>query len=298
MKDTTKKEFKIGLAAIAALLILYFGIEFLKGHSPFNKHSEYCAVYDNVLGLTPTANVSISGVKVGQVSSVELIPEEPGKVMVRFTLDQDINLPLGTSAVIEKDLLGTSSLIINLGTGDRYFEKGATIPSSISSGLMSEVSDMLPEVSNVFPKVDTLLTNLNNVIGHPALQGALINIETATKSLNGMIANIDKSTKSLPNIVDGANNLITSLNAVAGDVKTLSTSLANAPIDSTLVNVNNLSANLAALSDQLNNNNSTLGLMLNNSDLYDNLRQVSSDIDSLILDIKRNPKRYISIKLL
>lgn len=298
MKETSKNEIKIGLSVLAALVILYFGIEFLKGHSPLSKHTEYYAVYDDVLGLAPTANVNLSGLKIGQVSTVELMEDQPGKVVVAFRLDKDVKLPYGTKASIEKDLLGTSSLIIELGNETKYYNSGDTIPGTLASGLMSEVSDMLPEITGVIPKIDSLITNMNNIAGNPAINNTLNNLETLTHGLNGIITNVDKATRPLPAVVNEANQLVNSLNAIAADLKLLSSNMSNLPLNETVAEVNHIATNLAQLTDGLKSNDSSLGQLINNADLYDNLRNVTANIDSLIIDIKKNPKRYISIKLL
>lgn len=298
MKESTKKEMKIGLSVLGALVILYFGIEFLKGHSPFRSHTVYHAVYDDVLGLSATANVNLSGVKVGQVSAVELMPDRPGKVLVSFRLDEPVNITKGSTAAIEKDLLGTSSLVLNLSPGSEFYHSGDTIPGVVASGIMSEVSQMLPEVTDIVPKIDTLLTNINNVVGHPSLGNTLSNIENVTASLQGIVANVNRATRPLPAIINGADSIVDAVNSISADLRLLSASIADAPIDSTLDNVNRIAANLAEVTSALSNPDSSLGQLLNSPEVYDNLRNVTADIDSLIVDIKRNPKRYISIKLL
>lgn len=283
---------------LGALVILYFGIEFLKGHNPFSKSADYYAVYDDVQGLQATASVSLSGMKVGQVSSVDLIPEQPGKVLVSFKLDKPVNITVGSTAAIEKDLLGTSTLIINLAPGTTYYESGDTIPGIIAAGLMSDVTDMLPQVTGLIPQIDSLLTNINNVISHPGLTNTLSNLETITRGISAVVNNVNTATRPLPRLVAEVDTLLNSVNAIAGNLNALSSSLANAPIDSTLQNINELSANLAKLSNSLNDPDSSLGQLVTSPELFDNLRSVTSNIDSLIVDIKRNPKRYISIKLL
>lgn len=298
MKDQTKKEFRIGLCVIGALVILYFGIEFLKGHSPLKKHTEYHVVYDDVLGLAATANVNLSGMKIGQVSSVELIPDRPGKVLVTFRLDKEVDLPVNTSVAIVKDLLGTSSMSINLAQGDVYYHPGDTLPGTLSGGLMGEVSEMLPEVTSIIPKVDTLLANINDIVGHPSLKTAIENLTEVTDGLTAVVGTINKATRPLPSIISAADSAMQSISVIANDITALSHTLANAPVDSIMGNVDRIAKNVSDLTDALSNPESSLGQLLKNTTLYDNLITVTSDIDSLLVDIKRNPKRYISIKLL
>lgn len=298
MNTNKSKELKIGLSVLGALVILYFGIEFLKGHSPLNKHTSYYAVYDDVLGLSATANVTISGVKVGQVSSVSLLPGGHGKVLVEFSLDTRVDIPEGSTVEIDKDLLGTSALVINLGTGTKMHCDGDTLPGVVAGGLMSEVSAMMPAVTSMIPKVDSLLVNVNNVAGSPAITATLDNLAALTNTLRSTVTNLDRSSRQLPGLISNADSMVATLNSISMDLKSLSSTIAEAPIDSTLNHINAIAANLNSVTEQLGNPDSSIGQLLNSSDVYDNLKNVTADIDSLIVDIKKNPKRYISIKLL
>lgn len=298
MSATSKKEFKIGLCFIIALVILYFGIEYLKGHKMFSKGQSYYAVYEDVQGLQSTANVSLSGVKVGQVSDVSLDPANPSRVIVKFNIDTDVKLPVGSAAMVSKDLLGTTTLVINLAQGTTYYASGDTVKSAIESGLMSQVSDMMPEVSKVFSKVDTLFTNLNNVVGNQSLVNTIENLDQLTSGLKGTVNNLNATTRALPGMTTQVSSLIARIDTIAADLSAVSNTIASAPLDSTLAHFNEISANLNDLTAQLKDPDSSLGQLINSPVLFDNLRNVTADIDSLIVDIKRNPKRYISIKLL
>jgi phospholipid/cholesterol/gamma-HCH transport system substrate-binding protein len=165
---------------------------------------------------------------------------------------------------------------------------------------MSALStDVMPNVGNILAQVDSLVRNLNTLIADPALANAVksldaitANVELATVGLNNTMNN------QLPGIMDNAGKITTNLDVVVNDLAVLSAQLKALPLQSTMDNVNATTANLSTFSAQLNDKNSTLGMLMNDPQLYNQLNRVTADIDSLIVDVKRNPKRYISIKLL
>lgn len=299
MKKLFTKEMMIGACVLIALAILFFGIEYLKGVSIFKPSNYYYAVYNDVKGLEVSAPVTVNGYKIGQVDNVELMYDRPGCVLVSMSLDKKFKIPVNSKALIESSLLGTASVKIDLASEGTYYTPGDTIPAGVAAGMMDQVSQqLLPGVSNLVPKVDSILTNVNTLTGNEALLQSFKNIEQLTSTLNTTAVNLNAAVKTLPSTIGAVNGVIASVNAIVADLDTVASQIAEAPIESTLENFNRISSDLAALTSQLQNPNSTLGALMNDSGLYDNLTKASLSIDSLLVDIRKNPKRYISIKLL
>ncbi|MDE6316833.1 MAG: MlaD family protein [Muribaculaceae bacterium] len=299
MKKLFTKEMMIGACVLIALAILFFGIEYLKGVSIFKPSNYYYAVYNDVKGLEVSAPVTVNGYKIGQVDNVELMYDRPGCVLVSMSLDKKFKIPVNSKALIESSLLGTASVKIDLASEDTFYTPGDTIPAGVAAGMMDQVSQqLLPGVSNLVPKVDSILTNVNTLTGNEALLQSFKNIEQLTSTLNTTAVNLNAAVKTLPSTVGAVNGVIASVNAIVADLDTVTSQIAEASIESTLENFNRISNDLAALTSQLQNPNSTLGALMNDSGLYDNLTKASLSIDSLLVDIRKNPKRYISIKLL
>lgn len=299
MKKLFTKELLIGACVLVALAILFFGIEYLKGVSIFKPSNYYYAVYNDVKGLEVSAPVTVNGYKIGQVDNVELMYDRPGCVLVSMSLDKKFRIPVNSKALIESSLLGTASVKIDLATAGDYYTPGDTIPAGVAAGMMDQVSEqLLPGVSNLVPKVDSILTNVNNLTGNQALVQSFKNIEQLTATLNTTANSLNAAVRTLPSTVGAVNGVISSVNAIVADLDSVTSQIAEAPIESTLDNFNRISNNLATLTAQLQNPNSTIGALLNDSGLYDNLTKASLSIDSLLVDIRKNPKRYISIKLL
>ena len=299
MNKLFRKEILIGLIVILAMAVLFVGIDFLKGVNVFKAANYYYVTYENVNGLAKSAPVTINGFKVGLVRDISYEYDNPGHMLVELSLDRNLQVPLGTKAVLATDLLGTANIALELAPQGQYHKIGDHLEGVVPGGMMDNVSnELLPSLSAIFPKVDTLLTSVNRLVADPALAASIqrldaitANLEASTRQLNALIA-------TLPPITANVNKLTGELATSAGNVSQLTTNLNQVPIDSIANNIQVLTANLKALSEQLNDPNSSLGQLTHDPALYNNLNSAVSNLDSLFVDIKRNPKRYISIKLL
>lgn len=299
MKKIFNKEFAIGLSVIVAILILIFGIDYLKGINLFRPANYYVAYYDNVDELTVSSPVLINGYKVGQVREVNFNYKKPGKVEVVMALDKNLQLPEGTVADLGTTLLSGARIELTMGTGSAMIPTGGEVAAGIKGGLMSSVQDMMPAVTGVLPKVDSLLYNLNLLVADPALTASIQRLDGITDNLLSTTQGLSSTmNRQVPMLADNTVKITRSLDTIVGNLGQLSYQLKTLPIDATVDNVNQLTANLSQFSRQLNDKNSSLGLLTSDPELYNRITQVSADIDSLLVDIKKNPKRYISIKLL
>lgn len=294
-----KKEFTIGLSVIIALLILYFGINYLKGVNLFKASNYYYASYTDVAGLAQSAPVTVNGYKVGLVREVEYEYDNPGHVKVELSLDRKLRLPEGTTAVLAVDMLGTASIELKMGTSDKFYEVGAKIPAENAAGLMDNITNnLLPGVSAILPKVDSLLSAVTILASDPALLQSVKRLDAITGNLERTTALLSKSMGNLPAITEEASATLTNVKNMSGNLDTFTASLNELPVDSTFRNIQRLTVELNQMAAQLNSRQSTLGLLLNDAELYKNLNSSVASLDSLLIDVKRNPKRYISIKLL
>lgn len=307
MKKLPKKEFIIGLCVAIALVVLFFGIDYLKGINIFTPSNFYYAEYDNAGGLVSAAPVQINGYKVGQVREVQFPYEGQGKIKVLLALDKKLKLPEGSKATIEQSLLSGAYVDITLGNGKEILPVGSTLASGTSSDMMATLSnEVLPQFTNILPLVDSLLYNLNVLVADPALLSSIQRLDGISAELllasrglnttmNSDVPSIMRSTKGTLGNID---KITYSVDTITSNLAQLSKQLKNLPLEPTMQNVNALTANLEQFSRQLNDKNSTLGLLTSDPELYNRITRLTADVDSLILDIQRNPKRYISIKLL
>lgn len=321
MKRLAKKEISIGLSVMLAIAILIFGIEYLKGINLFRPANFYLAYYDNVDGLDISAPVKVNGYKVGQVREINFNYEKPGKTEVVLALNKNLHIPEDSKAIISSSLMGEAYIEINVGTSTSLIPVGGEVATKEQPGLLSGLTDSLvPQVSRTLQNVDSLLVSVTDVATSSSLRTALSHLDGITGNVllasNGLNDLMNKQVPRLMGTVDGiagsadgllgnANGIVLGMGNAVGQVDTIAGNLARftrqlneLPLNQTIEGLNATVANLEAFSAQLKNQNSTLGKLMNDPELYNRINNVAASVDSLIVDIKRNPKRYISIKLL
>lgn len=306
MKKKYSKELVIGLSVIAMMLILIFGIDYLKGINVFKASNYYYASYTNVAGLAQSAPVTINGYKVGLVREINYEYDNPGHVKVEMSLDKKLRVPQGTKAVLVCDMLGTATIQLEMAHNNNFHNVGDMLIGETAPGLLDGVQkDVMPSLGSVMEKLDSLLSALNYIATNPALTNAVNRLDDIMANVETSSANLDRTMRSMPSIASDAGvtmknvtEISKNLHSISSDLSEVSAQLKSTPIDSTLNNVYQITESLGDMTRKLNSTNSSLGLLLNDRGLYDNLNGSAASLDSLLRDVKKNPKRYISIKLL
>ena len=294
------KNVKIALTVIAGLILLYWGINYLKGVNLLTPVNRYYTELQSTDGLLEAAPVTVNGFQVGQVREITY-DYSKNKIMVMISMDKDMKVTEGSSLNLVSGLMGGASLVLNLGTGPAL-EPGSSIPTTDVPGLMDHVTEnMLPKVTDMLPKVDSIMNNVNSLTGDPALFAALTRLDAITRQLQAssqqltmLMTNLNRS---VPGVMTDVNGITGNLTTSTGNLTDLSESLKSLPINETMDKLNATLDNLQALSEQLNDKNSSLGKIMNDRELYDNANHAIASLDSLLMDIKANPKRYINVKV-
>lgn len=288
-----KKEFKIGLAGIAALIILFCGIHYLKGINMFKPESYYLVEFENVNGLPESSPVFANGFKVGIVRDLQYNYEKPGHVLVGIELDQHMKVPKGSRAELVTEMLGTvkMNLLLNLESAE-YYGENDTIPGVANNGILGAAEkDLLPQIQQMLPKMDSILGSLNRLLADPSLANILHNAEQLTASLNTASGQLNHLMGTdVPQLLDNVNATVSNLKVISDNLKEVDYASTIAKVDSTLTNVR-------LLTDKLNRKDNTLGLLMNDSSLYENLNATSANAASLLEDLKAHPKRYVHFSL-
>lgn len=285
------KEIKIALVAIVGILILYFGINFLKGMNLFSTNNTYFITFDDIQGLGASTPIYADGYKVGTVDGLEYDYKENGPIKVKVDIIKDLRIPQGSKAEIVKDLMGNLQVNLLLANNPRErVEPGGIIPGAVNGGMMDKAASLVPVVEKMLPKLDSILTSVNALLADPALAASLHNVETIT-------SNLTVSTRELNTLMVGLNKqvpgMIGKANGVLDNTNRLTANLASLDVQGTLNKVNQTLESAHQFTEKLNSNQGSLGLLMNDTKLYDNLTSTMGHADSLVIDLKAHPKRYV-----
>ena len=285
------KEIKIALVAIVGILILYFGINFLKGMNLFSTNNTYFITFDDIQGLGASTPIYADGYKVGTVDGLEYDYKENGPIKVKVDIIKDLRIPQGSKAEIVKDLMGNLQVNLLLANNPRErVEPGGIIPGAVNGGMMDKAASLVPVVEKMLPKLDSILTSVNALLADPALAASLHNVETIT-------SNLTVSTRELNTLMAGLNKqvpgMIGKANGVLDNTNRLTANLVSLDVQGTLNKVNQTLESAHQFTEKLNSNQGSLGLLMNDTKLYDNLTSTMGHADSLVIDLKAHPKRYV-----
>ena len=295
MEQKHGKEVKIALVALLGLFVLFVGMNFLKGLNIFSKGDVYYISFQDVSGLASSSPIYADGYPVGTVRSIDYDYSHEGKTKVTIDIDPKMRIPKGSSAVIESDMLG--NVRVNLLLANNPREKvmpGEVIPGDMAMGLMAKAATLIPAVEKMLPKLDSILTSVNTLLANPAIAQSLQNIQATTHNLTA-------TTNELNRLMAGLNGQVPALvkkaDGVLNNTQTLTGNLAQLDVATTLAKVDATMQNVQAMTDKLNSNDGTLGLLMRDASLYNHLSSTANDADSLLIDLKSHPKRYVHFSL-
>lgn len=275
------RELKVGVLAIICLVILYFGFNFLKGINIFSPTKVYVGTFDRINGLTAQAPVYIKGYQVGLVESIQYDFKQYPAFTVNVSIDKTIELPRGTQmALVADGLLGGGAIELqlpNMPNRAMPYQKGDTLPTQIVPGWIDNLqTGILANLDSLLAEANTLLASLNDQMSEGSLYATLQNIEQITQNLAISSKDLRALTHNqLPTIIDKADATIQGLNDIVDDVKAANIQGTVGMVDSTLNTLN------AALQSQ----EGTVGMLLNDKTLYDNLNNALQDLDQALLNV-------------
>ena len=294
MKALTK-EVKIALVTIVGVVILFFGMNFLKGLNLFSSTDDYFIEFKDISGLSSSSPIYADGYQVGTVKDViyDYTNTNPTKVVV--AIDKAMRIPEGSSAEIVSDMMGNVKVNLLLANNPRSrIMPGQTIRGDVNNGAMGQLSAMIPAVEAMLPKLDSILASVNVLLADPALAQTLHNVETVTQNLTTSSAELNKLMATMNH---GVPTMMTKANRVLDNADVLTANLASLDLASTKQQVDNTIASVQQLTNRLNSNDGTLGLLMNDPSLYNNLTSTMRDADSLLVNLRQHPKRYVHFSL-
>jgi phospholipid/cholesterol/gamma-HCH transport system substrate-binding protein len=288
-------EVKIGLVAIAGIVLLFIGLEYLKGSTLFSNDDHYYARFNDVSGMSVSSPIYANGYRVGVVEAIDYDFSRPDNIVATISLDPRLRLPRGTRAEISSDLLGNVKLELKMGENplDRL-TIGDTITGEVQQGMMGKAAKMVPQIEQMLPKLDSILSSVNTLLANPALANSVQNVE-------GITANLNKTTNELRQLSVSLNSqlpqMLTKADGVLTNTEGLTRQLNEINVASTMNKVDQTLANVQQMTKSLNSKEGTLGLLLHDPQLYYNLSATMGDADKLLIDLREHPKRYVHFSI-
>jgi phospholipid/cholesterol/gamma-HCH transport system substrate-binding protein len=303
-------ETKIGALTAVSIAILIIGYSYLRGNDVFSRSNKFYAIYKSVEGLAVSKPVLVNGFQIGRVSRMQLQPD--GRTIVEFKIEPDYNIPNNTLAKLEStDLLGSKAIVFELGNSKEYAENKDTLRADIQGSLAESLQPIQRKAELLIGKVDSSLAAINKIL-NPEFQR---NVDRSFASIANSLQTLEGTTKKIDNLVGsqtthinnilanaetasgGLKTTVDNMNDVTGNFKKVSDDLANSKIKQTLDNANKAVADLQAVMAKINSNGGSLGLLMNDDKLYQNLNNASKSLDDLFIDLKAHPKRYVSFSV-
>ncbi|HOV11577.1 MAG TPA: MlaD family protein [Bacteroidales bacterium] len=311
------KEVKIAIVFIVGLALLYWGINFLKGRDLFKKERTFYAVYNQVDGLVKANPVLVNGFRVGQVDDIRFHPDNSGRIIVKLKVtNNDLMIPANTEArIISSDILGSRAVELKRGDATTEAKSGDTLSSSLQATLSQTVNVQFQPVKQKFENVMTSLDSVLVIIKSVFNENTRRNLEQSFESIRFTIRNLEHTTYNIDTLVtnqrSNLSGIISNVESISENIKNnndkiqniiknfsdISDTIAQSNIASTINNADKSLKSFSEIVDKVNRGEGTLGMLIYNDSLYNNLEKSSKELNELVEDIKLNPHRYLNFSV-
>jgi len=303
-------ETKVGILAILTVFIFIVGYNFLKGNDVFSDEDAFYAKYDRVYGLSVSKPVLINGYPIGRVSKLTLLPN--GQILAQLKIHNGHAIPKNTVARLENtDLFSGKAIVLLLGSSSQFAKDGDTLSTNTQKTVIEQVEPIQQKTTQIISRLDSILTSVNGTINpefqrnfersFASIARTLETLEGTAKKVDGLVGtqsvkigtilrNLESISSNFKNNNDKISSIITNIDKVSEDV-------AKADIAQTISQTNKTLVNLQSLLDKVNTGQGSLGLLVNDKQLYTNLTHATDNLDKLMIDLKANPKRYVNFSV-
>ena len=303
-------ETKVGILAAFAIAIFIVGYNFLKGNDIFTSENEFYARYDKVDGLAISKPVLVNGYQIGRVSALTL--EESGKILAQFKIDPKYEIPNNTIARLEStDLLGSKAVVFDLGSSPNYAVSGDTLNANVQQNIMDQMEPVQKKAQILVARLDSVLSSVNNILNpnfqknvdrsFNSIARTLETLESTSKKIDGSVGiqaqRIDHILANAESISLNLKNNNQQITSILSNFNKVSDELAKSNFKQTLLNANKAVSDLQLTVQKINEGKGSIGLLLNDEKLYNNLNNAANNLDNLMIDLKANPKRYVSFSV-
>lgn len=295
MKMNFKSEAKIGLIVLAAFAVFIWGLNYLKGVNLLSPTNHFYVTYTQIDGLVKSSPVMLDGYQVGLVRDIEYQYDRPGNIVIDLDLDTKLQLPTGSTAIIQSAMIGNPTVVLKLGpTNAKMLASGDTLIGERIPGIMDQLQQgVLADVQHMIRRTDSLLASVETLVNNGSLNHSLTSIEKTSKELSLLSSKLNKSMDKLPGILDNVENMTDQFSAAGAKINQIDV----ASLNKTLNQLENITL-------KLNSTDNSMGLLLNDKSLYQNLNTATFNLgttansaNALLLDLKASPKRYVHFSL-
>ncbi|GAP45262.1 ABC-type transporter Mla maintaining outer membrane lipid asymmetry, periplasmic component MlaD [Lentimicrobium saccharophilum] len=310
------REIRVGLLTLVTLAAFIWSYNFLKGRDVFKRQRTFYAVYDNVAGMMTANAITINGLEVGQVSRMYFHPQQPGRVVVELFMSNDIPIPRNSAArIYSSDLLGTRRIQIIPGDSPEFAESGDTLIGQMQQSLQDEVNDMVEPImrktENLITSFDTVLNVLSEIFNKQTrdnLTGTVESLRNTMASLENATLSVDTLVESqkikLARIIDNIESISANLkqngdnfNRILSNTASISDTIARSNISATLSKLTNSIENLEKIVAGIEKGEGTVGQLINNDKMYNELEASSRELKLLLEDMRLHPERYVHVSV-
>ena len=310
------KEFIIGFVVTASFVILYWGFNYLKGKDIFSNELVYYSIYKDVSGLEKSNPVLVNGLEIGRVRNMSFASSGATDVIVEIVIKTKVDIPVNSvSRIYSSSILGSKAIEIKLGNSNELARPGDTLASQVEESIKDAVSRELQplklKAENLMNSIDTVMSMLENLFdktnrGNIAksvehFANSFENLENTTGTLDTLmqgqktrieriLKNIESISLTLESNQDNFNNILSNLSA-------LSDTLAKARISESLLSASRAMDEFSEIAAGINRGEGSLGMLVKDDSLYIHLQKSARDLDLLLEDIRKNPKKYVKVSV-
>ena len=304
------KEFKIGFFAIASIIALVFGVNYLKGINILNDNSDFYAVYENIGGLQVGSPVLVNGYKVGMVSNIDLLTEQNQNLLVTISLDKKFDMAKNTVCkIVNQDLMGTKGIALILGDTDELVRGGDTLISRIEATLQDEVNAQILPLKNkaeeLIGSIDSLMMIVTAVLNKDTrdnLRNSLSSLDKTFELMSQTMVRVDSmvdiNDDRIAKVVKNLESITSNLENSNGEIKTILTNFATLSDSLVKSDIATVLQNVSDITTKINNGEGSIGLFLKDDKIYANFEKSTRELASLLEDIKSNPSRYVNFSII
>jgi len=299
------KELKIGFSVVLSLVALYWGINFLKGRNIIGSTNSYYVVYQQVENLQTSSPVFVHGYKVGVVEDITLDKRDPNRIIVELAIDKDVKIPkTAVAEIFNTDFMGSKGIRLQFEGYNIPATRGDTLMASIAPSMLDAISPISKRVDVAIQELTQTLVNINTLLDAQTIDDLKSTVSNFNKASSNANYILEQNKEKVGVLVDQANQTLASLSSASYDVKavtkrfkSMSDSISIREFNATIKNLESSSSELKLILSQINTKSGTAGKLIYDSALHEQMVRLATSLDSLAVDLKKNPKRYVRLSL-